>query len=325
VVTARIVLVAFVLLWIFGPSVLRSTVPIWVVFLVAVGIELHFFVDAVTGRAPASRPDRGPQAIDRQRYGYEREPEELLLVRRGGEELWLPYAGETGEELDVLAAEERGRREAEEEAWAAPAPPGERRRRGAIRTLLWGLGVIGALALVFWLVEARTGWDSLSPEERAAAAERLSGEASLVAGKPVTIECDEAGEHVGVVQHADGSAIVGGDAGWLTPEVCLDLHRLAFEDEVRTSQTGRAIAVLAHEAWHLRGIGDEGTTECYALQSGVEVGQRLGLSAAAAEQLMRQQLVENLDGRGPASEYLVPADCRDGGPLDLNPDTTRFP
>jgi hypothetical protein len=40
---------------------------------------------------------------------------------------------------------------------------------------------------------------------------------------------------------------------------------------------------------------------------------------------MRQQLVENLDGRGPASEYLVPADCRDGGPLDLNPDTTRFP
>jgi hypothetical protein len=40
---------------------------------------------------------------------------------------------------------------------------------------------------------------------------------------------------------------------------------------------------------------------------------------------MRQQLAENLDGRGPASEYLVPADCRDGASLDLNAGTTRFP
>jgi len=37
-VIARIVLAGFVLLWIFGPSVLRSTVPIWVVFLVAIGV-----------------------------------------------------------------------------------------------------------------------------------------------------------------------------------------------------------------------------------------------------------------------------------------------
>jgi hypothetical protein len=300
-------------------------VPIWVVFLVAIGLELHFFVDALTHRAPATRPDRGPQEIDRERYGYEREPEELLLVREGGEELWLPYAGETGEELDALAAEERARREAEEAAWAAPTAPGGRSRRGPVSRLLWGLGVIGALALVFWLVEGRTGWDSLSQEERAVAVQRFSSEASLVAGKPVTIRCDEAGEHVGVVQHADGAAVVGGDVGWLTPEVCLDLHRLAFEDDVRSSRTGRAIAVLAHEAWHLRGVGDEGTTECYALQSGVEVGRRLGLTAATAGQMMRQQLVENLDGRGPASEYLVPADCRDGGPLDLNSGTTRFP
>ena len=78
--------------------------------------------------------------------------------------------------------------------------------------LLAGLGVIGALAVVFWLVEGRTGWDSLSEEPRIEAAERFSSEASRIAGKPVTIECDESGEHVGVVQHADGAALVGGDS-----------------------------------------------------------------------------------------------------------------
>ncbi len=42
--------------------------------------------------------------------------------------------------------------------------------------------------------------------------------------------------------------------------------------------TARALAVLAHEAWHLRRVRNEGRTECYALQAGVEIGQRLGLS-----------------------------------------------
>jgi hypothetical protein len=72
-------------------------------------------------------------------------------------------------------------------------------------------------------------------------------------------------------------------------------------------------------------VRDEGTTECYALQAGVELGQRLGLSKDTAGQMMRQQLTENaLRGRA-SPDYLVPPDCRDGGRLDLNPDTARFP
>ena len=144
-------------------------------------------------------------------------------------------------------------------------------------------------------------------------------------GKPVTIRCDESRDYVGLVQHADGVAAVGGDRAYLTPERCHDLYRLAFEDEVTSSRTARALAVLAHEAWHLRGVSDEGTTECYALQSGVELGQRLGLSEGTARQMMRQQLTENaLRGLG-SFEYLVPPDCRDGGRLDLDKNDTRFP
>jgi hypothetical protein len=174
-------------------------------------------------------------------------------------------------------------------------------------------------------VESRTGWDSLDRETKIEATDRFGDEASVIAGTPVTILCDESSDFVGAVQHAEGVAIVGGDHAYLTPERCLDLYRLAFEDEVTGSRTGRAVAVLAHEAWHLRGERDEAKTECYALQSGVELGERLGLSEERARQLMRQQLTENaLRGAG-SFEYRVPPDCRDGGALDLDTGSSSFP
>jgi hypothetical protein len=279
----RVALVVFVLAWIFGPYELRSAVPVWVAFLVALGLEINFFLGAL-GRPPAPQPDRGPQEVDRERYGY-----------LG----WLDGEDEEPEEDESL--------------WPA-----------ASRFLI-GLGLIAALALVFWLVESRTGWDSLSVETRAEAQDRFSSEASRIAGKPVRIRCDESGAFVGAVQHADGVAIVGGELAYLTPERCHDLYRLAFHGEVTSSQTARALAVLAHEAWHLRGIDDEGTTECYALQSGVALGERLGLSEDTAHRMMQQQLVENAGRTGAGTEYVVPPDCRDGGTLDLDPGSDRFP
>jgi hypothetical protein len=318
----RVGLVVFVLAWLFGPYALRSAVPIWLPFLIALGLEVHFFLGGLRP-APVPRPNREPQSADRERYGYGDDAEELLLVRDQGEELWIPYSGETDEELKELIDEARER--PEEEAAPPVVADSERERfRPPLRRFVAGLGLIGALALVFWFVESRTGWNGLDSSTRAEAAERFSEEASRVAAKPVTIRCDEAGDYVGAVQHADGVAAVGGDLAYLTPERCLDLYRLAFKDEVRSNRTARAIAVLAHEAWHLRGVSDEGTTECYALQTGVEVGQRLGLSADTARQMMRQQLVENAL-RGQGSPYRVPPDCSDGGRLDLKPNVEGFP
>lgn len=319
----RVGLVVFVLAWLFGPYALQSAVPIWLPFLVALGLEVHFFVGALRP-APAPRPDRGPQAADRERYGYGEDTEELLLVRDGDKELWIPYSGETDEELNAVITEARERPE-EEAAPAVVADPEPERPRPPLRRFLAGLGLIGSLAAIFWVVEARTGWNGLDASTRAEAAARFSQEASRVAEKPVTIRCDEAGDYVGAVQHADGVAAVGGNLAYLTPERCLDLYRLAFKGEVRSSQTARALAVLAHEAWHLRGVSDEGTTECYALQTGVEIGQRLGLSADTAQRMMRQQLVENALRSQASPAYRVPPDCRDSGRLDLRPDIARFP
>ena len=306
----RIALVLFVLLWLFGPSALRSVVPVWLPFLVALGLELQFFFG---WRASKSRsaPDRAPQAIDRERFGYAG-TDELLLVRQEGEELWIPHSGETAEDVDVERA-----------LAATPYVPEQRRR--PLRRLLVGVGLIAVLATAAWAVESNRGWSGLDGDERAAAEARFSAEAARVAGHPVSIRCDEAGERVGAVQHADGVAVVGGRLAWLTPERCYDLYRLAFEGEVSFSRTARAIAVLAHEAWHLAGERDEGRTECFALQSGVRLGRRLGLDEATARRMMRQQLVENARRIGGAFEYRVPAECRDGGELDMNPKSSAFP
>jgi hypothetical protein len=321
-VLLRLGLVVFVLAWIFGPYELRSAVPIWLPFLIALGLEVQFFVSALRS-APVQRPDRGPLSEDLERYGYG-DGEELLIVREGGEEVWIPYSGEQDEELDELIDQAREDPDEEEEAPAVEAEPVQERLR-PLRRFVAGLGLIGALALTFWFVESNTGWNGLDASTRAEATARFSAEASRIAEKRVTIRCDEAGDYVGAVQHADGVAVVGGDLAYLTPERCLDLYRLAFKGEVRSNRTARAVAVLAHEAWHLRGVSDEGTTECYALQSGVEIGQRLGLSADRAQRMMRRQLVDNaLRGRA-NPEYRITPDCRDGGRLDLRPDSARFP
>ena len=276
----RIVLVAFVLAWILGPPELRGTVPLLLVFAIAVGLELQFLVGALRG-GPRRVPDRSPQQIDRERYGFDLEETDDAEIASG--------------------------------------------HRSPYRGFALGLAVFAALAAVAWIVDSRSGWRSLDGDAKLAAVERFSGEASRIAGKPVSVGCDEAHDYVGYVQHADGIAIVGGDRAYITPEICFALYRLAFEGDEEGSQTARAIAVLAHEAWHLRGERDEATTECYALQSGVALGRRLGLDEDAARRMLAQQLTENML-RGPGSlEYRVSDECRDGGRLDLDPESRAFP
>ena len=288
----RVGLVGFVLAWILGPRGLRDSVPILVVFFVALGLEVHFFVSAVRGRDAARAPDRGPQPVDREWYGFN------------------GLADDEDEEADWDGYESR----------TAVAP-----RARPLRSFAVGLAVIGALVAVTALVGRSTGWASIPGDRRSEAVTRISGEASRIAGKPVAIRCDEGRDYVGAVQHADGVAVVGGDLAIVTPEICDDLYRLAFEHQTNGSRTGRALAVLAHESWHLRGVADESTVECYALQSGVQLGQRLGLSEARARQLMRQQRVENALRGADTLAYRLTSECRDGGQLDLDPADNSFP
>jgi hypothetical protein len=280
----RVALVVFVLAWILGPSELRDGVPILVVFLVALGLEVSFVATALRHR-PARAPDRSPQQVDRERYGFPTDEDD---------------------------------EDPENDWWDQPTA-------SPFRRFAVGLALIAALVAVVVLVDRSSGWSSVPGERRAEAVARFSDEASQISGKDVSVRCDEARDYVGAVQHADGVALVGGDLAIVTPEICFDLYRLAFDGVVTGSRTGRAIAVLAHEAWHLRGEADESTVECYALQSGVALGRRLGLDEEDARRSMRQQLVENeLRGVG-TLEYRLTSECRNGGDLDLDQASDRFP
>ena len=294
----RIAAVVLVLAWFFVP-LLRRSIPVWIPFLAFAALEAQFLLSGLREReAPRSKRGRAPLPEDVEEFGG---PEwlEPVLIEAEGRQVWVPADVERGPRLV--------------------------RPRRSLLPRLEGVLVLAGLLLLFALLP-EGGWRGLDEADRTRTEARLSAEAARIAGHRAVIHCDARGEAVGVVQHADGIAEVGGVNAFLTPEICFRLHRLAFEgDEGAFSQTARAIAVLAHEAWHLRGEADEGVTNCYAFQSGVELGQRLGLSPGTAARMMRQQLAENPVQARSAPAYLVPASCRNGGALDLSPGSDRFP
>jgi hypothetical protein len=290
----RLTLLALLVLWFFSPPEWRYAVPLWLPFVTALLLEVQFFVGGLRADGPVLRRDhdRGPQRIDVERFGWP-----------GGEEP-----------------------EDDDEFWDSPPAPSRRAAKGRVRRLVEPALVLAAVALVVFAVNVRRGWTSLDGETQARVERTLSQEAQRIAGHRASVRCDVSGRHVGYTRDADGLAVVGGRDAWLTPGICYRLYRLAeHADHGSFSATGRAIAVLAHEAWHLRGVADEGVVNCYAFQSGVEVGVRLGLSRSTAERMMRQQLADNaLDSSGDR-RYLVPPGCRDGGRYDLRPGSATFP
>ena len=299
----RIAAVVAILVWIFVPALQRAIPPV-LPFLAFAALELHFLVAGLRERgSPRAPGGRSPQERDIAELGGE-EWLEPTIVEVAGHDVWLPAEVET-----------------DEEEWESPPAP--RRRLWA---WLEGVGVLAALAVVLFVLVPDRGWSGLDQADRAQTETLLSSEAGRIAGHAARVHCDAKGEAVGIVQHADGLAQIGGTNAYLTPGNCYRLYRLAFRNDAGSfSQTARAIAVLAHEAWHLRGERDEGIVNCYAFQSGVDLGRRLGLSDGTAARMMRQQLVDNATYAGSASAYLVPGDCRNGGRLDLAPAANRFP
>ena len=321
----RLAALVLVLAWFFVPE-LQDVLPIWLPFLTVVGLELHFLVTGLReAPAPRSRRARSPQDVDLEDFGGD-EWLEPVLVEIDGRDVWLPATGRSDEELAELIEEARARLRRGEPPVEPPPlrPRGTPRRRLLAR--LEGAAVVAAAAVLLFVLLPDRGWSGLDSAERLRTEELLSRLAGQIARHDVDVRCDAEGEAVGVVQHAEGIAEVGGRRALLTPAICYRLHRLRFEDDEGSfSQTARAIAVLAHEAWHLRGVRDEGLTNCFAFQSGVDLGRRLGLSDETAARMMRQQLAENALFARSAPAYLVPDECRDGGELDLVATSSRFP
>lgn len=284
----RIAVLALVIAYFFLPYWIQAAIPVWLLFLAALGLEVEFFLGGYVQarrRQPAREPDRGPQQRDLSDLGT-----------------WAWWDND-----------------------AATGLPVEQRRFRWIQVAEAVAGIALVAAILFYASRPK-GWDAVSSEARARTEAVLSREASLIAGHPAQVGCDTRGEYVGFVQDADGLAFVGGDRAYLTPSICNTLYQLAIKHRTQSfSQTARALAVLGHESWHLQGVRDEGLANCYGYQSGVEIGVHLGLSEDTARAMMREQLATNASDSGSNVQYRVPSECRNGGVDDLNPSTSAFP
>ncbi|HST15723.1 MAG TPA: hypothetical protein VLJ44_12825 [Gaiellaceae bacterium] len=286
----RLLLGGFVVAY-FASGTLQLWVPPLLPFLAAVAVEAQFFFSGLrAGGGRAAREDRGPQERDLADFGY-------------------------AQEVD---AEEPGESEFMDPARRVARPRVVRRRLVQLAV------VLALLSGLFLLDRSRASWQKLPAHERSATLAVLDREAARIAGHPAKVMCDVSGRHVGYVQDTDGLAEVGGRRMWVTPGICYRLAKVRQMTVATETASGHAIAVFAHEAWHLHGEASEALANCYAYQSGVRVGRALGLSAGTARRLMRQQLADNpTDFAGTA--YVVPAGCHRDGAFDLKLDGTHFP
>ena len=273
------------------PYDVRSWFPVWLLFLAALALEVDFFVGGwlqARREAPvAEAPDRGPQQRD--------------LSDLGSWDYWDP---------------------------SEPTPPVVVDPGFRWIHVVEAVGVLAVIAVLLYcgVTTARLGRGL----GRAPGADRGDPVATRRARSRAIRRRSRAttsGDFVGFVQDADGLAEVGGDQAFLTPEICDTLYQLAIKHRVQSfPRTARAIAVLGHESWHLRGEANEGLANCYGFQSGVQIGQSTSASRESrARAMMQEQLATNTADSGTNVAYRVPSSCRDGASSDLRPAEPGFP
>jgi hypothetical protein len=195
------------------------------------------------------------------------------------------------------------------------------------------LAAFALLALALVVLEARR---ELSLDHR------LSDVASEIAGRPVSVDCpgflrglvDISGNGGSVMFDASGKP---GNTTRLETNVCHDLSGYGatrkradfvcvFGTTLCSDKVERAVyaaLVLSHESQHLRGVRDEGTAQCYAIQTLPLVAERLGSPPDEARAMAAHFLA--VDQPRMPTDYALSSDCVDGGKLDLNPQSSGWP
>ena len=147
----------------------------------------------------------------------------------------------------------------------------------------------------------------------------LSAVATRLVGAPAAVQCQsfgqelvDLGSELGYVRYgADGklehrTMIKHGPCKALNAYRRSDKHH-PTDDEVI------AVHVLTHESMHMRGLGDEATAECAAVQRDELTAKLLGADDADARELARRYWL--LDYPQMPDDYRS-GDCRPGGAMD---------
>jgi hypothetical protein len=186
------------------------------------------------------------------------------------------------------------------------------------------------------------GWWALDRADRLGNERRLEGIATQIAGREVKVRCPGPIGRVLGKDTLEGSVHFDADGRpandtQLRQTTCAELDALAEGRRAQElacteragilcgrhgAQLAMAVDVLTHESWHLRGIQDEGRTECNSLQTMAGTAQQLGATPAQATALARGQFADSWP-RMP--EQYRASECSDGRAFDLRPDDPRFP
>jgi hypothetical protein len=185
-------------------------------------------------------------------------------------------------------------------------------------------------------------WWGVATYHRITLQNRLSPIASEIAGRKVGVHCPgwlgrimAPGDTTAGVVSVDADGRVA-DRTDLRTRTCDELAAViggAREQQLacaaRSTSCGDdvqamawAINTLAHEAIHLRGILDEGVTECYAVQNFALVAQRLGVTPEQARNLA---ITHWETSREKLPDRYLATGCENGGPLDLRPADPVWP
>ena len=166
---------------------------------------------------------------------------------------------------------------------------------------------------------------------------RFTKAATRLTGKPTEVRCwserdwdsvaaagSPYGEGEGDAADLAGFASVDDSRIHLAPDVCAPLVDLVYGDPGAKpdEEITFAVVALAHESRHRSGIELESETECYALQDARRAARLLGASAAYADALAELYVAEIYTRHEPP--YFDP-ECKDGGKLDLRPESSVWP
>jgi hypothetical protein len=190
-----------------------------------------------------------------------------------------------------------------------------------------------ALAIPLWWLADR--------HDRVTNQDRMAAIASDIAGRPVNVRCP------GLLWRTIGYDMWAGsvrvDAEGhpandtrLSKQTCAEIDAIAegrrktqLACAARSSSCGDdvlavawAVDTLTHESIHLRGIVDEGETECISVQLMAGTAQRLGATPDQAQNLAALMFAAGFPEM--PDQYREP-DCADGRPRDLRPADPVWP
>ena len=97
------------------------------------------------------------------------------------------------------------------------------------------------------------------------------------------------------------------------------------DDCARVPGIAMALAVVAHESYHVLGYSNEAQVECYGMQSIWFVANKLGAPVAEAQSLAMLYATRMYPVRKTTTPAYWSSDCRDGGRYDLRKSLARWP